>query len=201
MLEKFSNKYKPKNILLICDVQKSFNKFFTPDYVSGLDSYCNDFHEVYQLWDNHVDGKRIPSNYLYKRNHPEASEHEDLYQFNKQTKLIEKRYNYRVDATFYSKILDYDTLNKIKSIDLKPGIMFDTTKNTKICFIGNNHRWFHCPVKLYETLLDIKQDNITLCGGAEFECLHDIYVLGKALGLNIKKNRNHIYDAKNCPVK
>jgi hypothetical protein len=46
-----------KKIYIIIDVQKSFNEFFTKNYLSELNKYCLSYNKVYQVFDNHVDGK------------------------------------------------------------------------------------------------------------------------------------------------
>ena len=103
---------KPDDILIIVDVQKSFSKFFTNKYVDELKKYCKNFNRVYQIWDNHPDGTNVDKDYLYDED-PEIPVHKDLYQFPNQKDLIEKRYNYDVDADFYKKILDKDVYDEI----------------------------------------------------------------------------------------
>lgn len=75
--------------LIIVDVQKSFKKFFSEMYLNELNKYCNNFQNVYQLWDNHVDGKNVDKDYLYDET-PEIPIHDDLYHFPNQKDLIEK---------------------------------------------------------------------------------------------------------------
>ena len=95
-----------KDILIIVDVQKSFSKFFTTNYVSELKKYCNKFNRVYQIWDNHHLGQNVDKDYLYDED-PEIPVHNDLYHFPNQKELIEKRYNYDVNADFYKRVLEY----------------------------------------------------------------------------------------------
>ena len=48
----------------------------------------------------------------------------DLYHFPNQKELIEKRYNYDVDADFYKKVLDknvYEEISKKKQVDCHRG--------------------------------------------------------------------------------
>ena len=91
--------------LIIIDVQRSFKKYFSEMYLNELKKYCSNFQNVYQLWDNHIDGKNVDKDYLYDET-PVIPIHKDLYHFPNQKELIEKRYNYNVDADFYKKILD-----------------------------------------------------------------------------------------------
>ena len=106
-LMKFIKTFESYNAdtLIIVDVQKSFKKYFSEMYLNELKKYCKNFQNVYQLWDNHVDGKNVDKDYLYDET-PDIPVHKDLYHFPNQKELIEKRYNYDVDADFYKKILD-----------------------------------------------------------------------------------------------
>jgi hypothetical protein len=56
--------HSSKNVLIIVDVQKSFSKFFTENYVNQLKDYSRGFGRVYQIWDNHVEGKDVDKDYL-----------------------------------------------------------------------------------------------------------------------------------------
>lgn len=200
LFEEISN----ERILIIVDVQKSFKKFFTNNYINQLNNYCNEFDKVYQIFDNHHDGKNPDKDYLYDNN-PDIENVDDLYKFNNQVDKIEKRYNYDVDADFYKKILSEDTYNIIKGKEnsnvLKRGEYFNTTEGTIIVYIGNNHQWFHCPKKLYDLLKDIKGKEIVIVGGSAGECILDVMITAKALGLRILKNDRYIYSATNCPIK
>lgn len=200
-LKLFEN-FSKDRILIIVDVQKSFKKFFTDNYLSELNNYCNDFDKVYQIFDNHHEGKNPDKDFLYDRQ-PDIENKNDLYRFNNQVDLIEKRYNYDVDVDFYKKILSEEIYNQIKSKEniLKRGEYFPTTEGTIIVYIGNNHKWFHVPIKLYELFKSIKGEEIVIVGGAEDECILDIMIAAKSLGLKILKNDKYIYSAIDCPIK
>ncbi len=195
---------KSSEILIIVDVQKSFKKFFTDNYLKELNKYCLNFDKVYQIFDNHVDGKNPDKDYLYDED-PDIENKNDLYRFNNQVDLIEKRYNYDVDADFYKKILDEKVYNDIKQKEkdksLKRGDYFPTTEGTLIVYIANNHQWFHIPKKLYDIFLTLKGKDVTIVGGSDQECYLDVEVSGKILGVNVKRNNNYIYSATYCPIK
>ena len=189
--------------LIIVDVQKSFKKFFSEMYLNELKKYCNNFQNVYQLWDNHVDGKQVDKDYLYDET-PEIPIHDDLYHFPNQKDLIEKRYNYKVDADFYKKILDKDVYQEISDKEdrkeLKKGDIFPTKEGTYIVYIGNNHQWYHCPKKLYDLLTSLKGKEVTIVGGADSECLEDVVTTAERLGVKIKRDYKFIYTASSCPI-
>lgn len=190
--------------LIIVDVQKSFKEFFNELYLNELKKYCKKFKNVYQIWDNHVDGEKVDKDYLYDET-PEIPIHDDLYHFPNQKELIEKRYNYDVDVDFYKKILDEDVYREIKDKEekglLKKGNIFKTKKGTIITYIGNNHNWFHVPIKLYKLLQKLKGQNVTIVGGADSECLEDIVTTCKSMGVKIKRDHKYIYSANHCPIK
>ena len=187
--------------LIIVDVQKSFKKFFSELYLNELKKYCHNFQNVYQIWDNHVDGKNVDKDYLYDHS-PDIPVH-DIYQFPNQRDIIEKRYNYDVDVDFYKKVLDKNVYDEIKSKEnsLSKGNYFPTTEGTIIVYIGNHHKWFHCPVKLYRLLSNMKGQEITIVGGADSECLEDVVTTAEALGVKIKRNHKYIWSANHCPIK
>lgn len=207
-LKLFEQYDSDESILLVVDVQKSFKKFLTENYLNELMKYCKNFTHVYQIWDNHVDGKNVDKDYLYDKN-PDIPVHDDLYNFPNQKSLIEKRYNYDVDADFYKKILSKETYKEIKSLEgqLQKGQYFPTTEGTIIVFIGNNHQWFHCPKRLYKLFMKFQEaqsdgfKHITIVGGADGECLEDVITTAESLGVNIKRNWKYIWSASHCPIK
>lgn len=196
--------YNHREVLVIIDVQKSFSKFFTKNYLKQLNSYCEKFKGVYQVWDNHIDGKNVDKDYLYDDN-PDVPIHDDLYHFPKQVDLIEKRYNYDVDVDFYKKVLDDVTYDEIKvkedSKSLKRGDVFMTKEDTLLVYIGNNHIWYHLPKKLYDLFVSLKGMEIVMVGGSDQECFLDIETSAKALGVKVIRNKKFIYSATHCPIK
>lgn len=202
IIKKFE-KFQLDSILIIVDVQKSYRKFFSEMYLNELKKYCNNFKYVYQIFDNHVDGKNVDKDYLYDEN-PDVPIHNDLYYFPNQKDIIEKRYNYDVDADFYKKILNQKVYNEINQKEqnkqLKKGDIFTTKEGTHIAYIGNNHKWFHCGKKLYNFLQSLKGKEVIICGGSDSECLEDIITVSTSIGVNIKRNWKFIYTATSCPI-
>jgi hypothetical protein len=202
-IKEFEN-YSNESNLIIIDVQKSFRKFFTEMYVHKLTEYAKTFTNVYQIWDNHVDGKNVDKDYLYDKN-PDIPVHGDLYQFPNQRDIIEKRYNYDVDADFYRKILDKETYKDVKYKEekglLRRGNYFVTKEGTIIVYIANKHVWYHCPKKLYNLFVKLKGQEVTMVGGSDQECFLEVETTAKALGVTIKRDFGYIYSANHCPIK
>lgn len=190
-------------VLLIVDVQKSFKKFFTEMYLHELKKYSGNFSEVYQIWDNHVDGKNVDKDYLFDEN-PDIPVHNDLYNFPNQKDIIEKRYNYDVDVDFYKDVLDKETYKDIKSKEdsnsLKKGELFETKEGTAIVYIGNNHKWFQIPKKLFELFKKLEGKKVTIVGGADSECLSDVFTAAESMGVDINRNWKYIWTATSCPI-
>lgn len=204
-----------EDILIIVDVQKSFNKYFTEAYVDALKKYCKRFKRVYQIWDNHVDGKNVDKDYLYDLD-PSVPDHSDLYDFPNQEEPIEKRYNYDVDADFYKNVLSEDVHREISekedSGEIKKGDVFPTKEGTLLVYIGNNHKWYHMPKRLHELFQELceaqtlnegigKLGDVVLVGGADGECLEDIETAAVAMGVRLRMNRKYVYSAKHCPIR
>ena len=194
--------YNGSSDLIIVDVQKSFKKFFTEVYLNNLKNYCKEFKNVYQIWDNHINGKKVSNNYLFNNKH-KSIKNKDLYTFPNQKDLIEKRYNYGVDSDFYKKDLSEDTYLKIKKLEktkkLKKGNLFPTKKGTVIVYVGNNHKWFHVPKKLYNLLKSKKGKLEYIVGGSDSECLEDLFIAAESIGVIIKRNWKYIYSSSHCP--
>jgi hypothetical protein len=202
-IKKFES-FGQSQALIVCDVQKSFSKFFTEMYVNQLTKYCNNFQDVYVIWDNHTDGKNVDKDYLYEED-PDVPVHDDFYNFPNVKERIEKRYNYNVDADFYKKILEKKVYKKMKEMEeaksLKKGDMFPTKEGTVIVYIGNNHVWFHSPKKLYELLNTLKGKTVEIVGGSDSECLDDVFTLAEKVGVKIKRNHKYIWSANHCAIK
>ena len=192
-----------KRHLIIIDCQKSFKKFFTDNYLKELNNYANEFN-VIQIFDNHHDGKNPDLDYLYSEN-PDIENKNDLYKFNNQSELIEKRYQYDVDVDYYKNILDENIYNEMKlkeeKGELKKGDMFRTTKKTAIVFIGNNHRFFHIGIKLLNLFEKLKGKEVVFCGGSGPECFADLVISAKSIGVKVLVNKKFIYTANFCPIK
>jgi hypothetical protein len=184
-------------ILLIVDVQSDFKKFFPTDpngYLKKLDDYCQEFPDekglkgVYQIWDSNRGSK-------------------PTYKFKNQKDLVEKKYGVK---KFYSKfkggfdewihhIFDEKTLEQFQSRKnkFKEGDAFKT-KNGKefLIYIGNTHKWFYVNNELVELFQKLRGKKIIICGGADGECLEDVFIAAKSFNVNPIYNHKYIYSAE-----
>jgi hypothetical protein len=203
-LKAFENFKTNGTNLIIVDVQKSFKKYFTDMYIYEVQKYAKQFSNVYVIYDNHYQGKDVDPDYLYDEVQDDLDD-DEVYDFKDGQILIEKRYNYNVNVDFYRKILDEKTYNDIKNKEknnqLKIGEVFPTTQGTAIVFVNNNHKWFHIGKALYQTLVQLKNQQATIIGGSSWECLKDVKIAAQSLGVKIVENKNYIYSATFCPIK
>lgn len=192
------------DVLIIVDVQKNFRKFFSEMYLNELKKYCENFSEVYQIFDNHNYSDVTKNEYLFLENPPVPVDLE-FYSFPNQKDIIEKRYNYKVNSNFYKKILSKEVQSEIKNLEdkklLNKGSIFPTTRETIIVYIGNNHKWFHCPRKLINVFKSLKGKSVKIVGGSDSECLDDIFTTAESLGIKIERNYKYIWSANHCPIK
>lgn len=184
-------------ILLIVDVQSDYKKYFPTDpegYLKKLDNYCLEFPSgktdikgVYQIWDSNRGSK--PS-YIFKN----------------QKDLVEKRFGIKKLYSEYkggfdewiTHIFDKNTLNKFKSKKrkfIKGDIFKIKDKNEYLVFIGNNHKWFYVNEELVNLFIKLRGNNVIICGGADSECLEDVYISLKSFNVFPIKNHQYIYSA------
>lgn len=184
-------------ILLIVDVQSNFKKYFPNDpngFLKKLDKYCEEFTKdgelkgVYQIWDSNQGSK-------------------PTYKFKNQRDLLEKKFGIK---KFYSKykggfkewiyfIFDDQTLKQFfsKKNKFKEGDAFKIKdKNEFLIYIGNNHKWFYVNEELVELFKKLRNKKVIICGGAESECLDDVYIALKSFNVEPIKNHQYIYSAE-----
>jgi hypothetical protein len=185
-------------ILLIVDVQSNFKKYFPTDpngYLKKLDNYCLEFPSgttglegVYQIWDSNSGSK-------------------PTYIFKNQKDFIEKKYGIK---KFYSKlkggfnewiyqIFDEKTINQFnaKKNKFKEGDAFKLKNGTEfLIYIGNNHKWFLVNGELVELFKKLRNKKVIVVGGADNECLEDVYIALKSFNVIPVYNHQYIYSAK-----
>ena len=148
--------------------------------------------------------KNVDNDYLYDEE-PEIPISSEFYNFPNIKDRIEKRYNYDVNINFYKKILDKEIYDKISDLEtkkqLKKGDIFKTKEGTAIVYIGNNHKWFHVPKKLYDIFMGLKGQEVEIVGGSSEECLLDVVTTGKSMGVIMKTNFKFVWSASHCPIK
>lgn len=170
--------------LLIVDVQENFNKYFTDDYLLFLKKYCKNFNRVFQVFDNiDID---VPS-----------------YTFPNQVAIYDKQYGGELlidDVEYYFSEPMWNEVNqKLEEIP-DVGDIFETKYNDYWVYIGGQHKWFFCNNKLATLFKTFKNQNrkIILVGGANGECLHDIYITMLSFDINVELNDDFIYSFNGC---
>lgn len=161
-------------ILVVVDVQKEFEKFIPQGYVDQLINYAKNFHTVYQIWDSNTADK--PS-----------------YTFANQKAVIIKKFGTKFSDELEKTVAQ---LNE-KHPNAKEGDIFEFDDvNSYVVRVKNNHSWFYVPEKMAELFKNLKGKSVVLVGGANGECLKDVYEAMEAFGIKPQYNKSYIYSAK-----
>ena len=185
MIKKFSlletQGLNNNDILVIVDVQQEFSKHIPQGFVSKLQDYAKEFKQIYQIYDTN----RIPLKPLYSFKNSSEQVCEN----------IPKRFGHK---WFDDGLLKY--IEKVKQQkDFGPGKLFKVG-DTETYIIYNdkhNHKWFFVNNELVMLIRRLIGKNVILVGGADMECLEDVYITFKRFGINPVYNHEYIYSAKN----
>ena len=91
-----------------------------------------------------------------------------------------------------------------------PSIYTKLTISTLLRAVQNNHNLnihigVHSNYSDYTSDLslfkDLKGQTATICGGSMEECLLDLEITAKSMGVNINRDYRYIYSASHCPIK
>lgn len=159
-------------VLIVVDVQKEFKKFIQYDLVEELTTYARKFKKVYQIWDAHKN-VNAPS-----------------YKFPNEVMAVVKLFG---KNHFSDKVREY-TEEIQKSTE--EGTTLKLNDGGYVVRVDNNHDWFYINPEIIQVINDVKNDQVVLVGGADNECLEDIYVAFSAFGVDVRKNQKYIYSAK-----
>lgn len=179
-MKKFSNLVKENkaiksDILIIVDVQKEFEKFIPEGFVEKLFEHCLNFKEVYQIWDiNKTD--------------------EVSYTFPNQIASYKKRYG--ISFSDKLKNIGNEILKKFPNIKEGEILKFKDSKSV-VVRVKNNHKWFYVNEDLVDFFKKLKGKEVELVGGAENECLQDVFEALESFGVKPYYNYKFIYSAKN----
>lgn len=162
-----------ESILIVCDVQKEFDKFIPSGFVKNIMEYCKKFTTVYQIWDSNK-GQTKPS-----------------YQFPNQKLNIEKKY-----GTSFSKDLKQVSKNLSTQNPQENDVFKFKDADSTLVKVDNNHKWFYVNEKLTDLFKFLKGKNVILVGGAWLECLKDVYEALESYGVKVQYDKRYIYSAK-----
>jgi hypothetical protein len=170
------NKEQQKvDILVIVDVQEEFSKFIPKNFVTNLIEYSKHFSTVIQIWDSNDATK--PS-----------------YKFANQKGIYIKKF-----GTKFSDDL-VDTVAKLdkKYPNAKEGDIFEFDDvDSYVVRIANKHRWFYVPAKMATLFKSLKGKSVVVVGGADDECIRDVYEAMESFGIKVQYNKAYMYSAKN----
>jgi hypothetical protein len=160
-------------VLVIVDVQKEFSSFIQHDLVDELHNYAENFKEVYQIWDTHKTNVA------------------PTYKFPNQVDSIKKLFGVK---HFSDKVKEFTDEIEDESYE---GRTFKLANNKGyIVRVDNNHDWFWVNPEIVELISKLKDKKVILTGGADNECLEDVYQAFLAFGLDVEFNKKYVYSAK-----
>lgn len=164
-------------ILVVVDVQGEFDEYTPQGFEENIMKYCEEFPKdeegrgVYQIWDsNKATGF--------------------TYTFPNQIMTVRKNYGTKFNTTIRN-----IAFNKLPQ-DVPEGKVYrfkDTNKY--LVKVNNNHKWFFVNGELYDLYQKLKGKRVIIIGGADNECITDIYVSMKSFGIIPIYNHNYIYNA------
>lgn len=160
-------------VLVIVDVQKQFKKFIQHDLIGELEKYCECFDKVYQIWDSH-NNVTAPSE-----------------SFSNEIDCIPKKFGKNCFSPAVKKFI-----TKIENSTEEGKVFSLKNDDGYIIRVDNNHDWFYINPEIVKLINEIKNDDITLVGGAEGECLEDVYQAFIAFDLKTNIDHKYTYSAK-----
>jgi len=186
--EKIQSLIEHDGILVIVDVQKEFEEYIPQGFVEKLKDYCKEFPIKNPSTQNKALQELQGTYQIYDTNKAEKVS----YAFPNQVETIKKNYGM---YTTEMKLLSKKLLSEYKN--LKEGDIFKIKdKNEYLVKIVNNHDWFFVNEDLANLFSKLKNRNVILVGGADNECLKDVYIAMKSFKVNPIYNHEYIYSSK-----
>jgi len=158
--------------LIIVDVQKEFQKFIPKDFEKKLNLYCKQFKEVIQIWDSNKTDK-------------------PTWKFDNQTEFVRKNYG----TKFSNDLVKVTDKLSVDYPNSKEGDVFKVSGDY-VVRIDNNHKWFYLNDDLQDLYRELKGKKVIVVGGADNECIEDIYISMRSFGINAIYNHEYIYSAQ-----
>lgn len=180
---KFLEKKEIYTDLVICDIQKEFNKFFNNTYLLEVKKFAEKINRVHQIYDT-------------------INADTYSYYFPNQVNEYEKQYGGElleedIEIYFRDNIIIEELQNKFNT-GFEQGDKFKTATNDYWVYIDGKHEWFYCPSDLAVLFEKMSDNNRKVCliGGGIDECLLDIYVTMVSFNVDVKYNNDLCYSYK-----
>ena len=170
--------------LVIVDVQKEFDKWMPEGFIRKVHEYAKGFPNVYQVWD--ANRAERPSE-SFPNEKMSASKH---YGYDLRADEVKNHFDKPVQdelASDFSRKKFTDAQDRRKA--------YATRNGDLLLFVGKSHQFFMAEkelMKLMEYFKSLK-DGVTLCGGADGECLADVEALLDHYGIPYELNRDYVY--------
>jgi hypothetical protein len=170
--------------LVIVDVQKEFEQWMKPGFIQKVHDYAKNIPNVYQVWD--ANRAQKPSE-----------------TFQNQKALVPKRYGYDLRSDDIRNHFDKPVQDQLMSdFESRKFVgedgrrkAYETRDGNLLTFVGKSHQFFMAERELRGLLEYFKslKDGVTLCGGADGECLADVEALMDHYGVPYEVNREYVY--------
>ena len=194
MLNKYIPLFESNNKLIVCDIQPTYQDFFTFK-IHEFISYINSFNDILYLYNDETSNDRLDDIKNWLLEHMDYDE--ELYD-----SIISKTTFYAKEFGFFRNLMDSgimeDTdISKLISHCYKNKISDFRKTNSKklkkinIPIIDFDLHSGSCPILLIDELVQYK--NSIIIGGEKDYCLKEIMLINDALDLKLKKNSNYIY--------
>lgn len=170
--------------LVIVDVQKEFEKWMKPGFIQSVHEYAKGVPNVYQIWD--ANRAQKPSE-TFPNQKMIAPKH---YGYDLQRADILNHFDHPVQDELIS---DFDSKKFTDAQGLRKAYM--TRDGHMLQFVGKSHQFFMAEKELQKLLEYFKtlKDGVTICGGADGECLADIEAMLERYGVPYDKNQEYVY--------
>ena len=172
--------------LVIVDVQKEFDKWMRPGFIEDVHKHAEKFPNVYQVWD--ANRAQRPSE-----------------TFPNQKMTASKRYGYDLQESDIKNHFDQPVQDELAS-DFASNKFTDENDRRKaystrsgdlMCFVGKSHQFFMAEKELQKLMEYFKtlKDGVTVCGGADGECLADVEAMLDHYGIPYDKDEQYTYSS------
>lgn len=170
--------------LVIVDVQKEFDRWMKPDFIKSVHKYAEQFPNVYQIWDANRavrPSEKFPNEKMtaLKRYGYDLREEDILHHFDNPVQS-------ELKTDFQNKKFE-DAQGKRKA--------YKTRNGELLHFVGKSHQFFMAEQELQKLIEYFKslKDGVTLCGGADGECLADVEAMLQYYDVPYDLNRDYVY--------
>lgn len=172
--------------LVIVDVQKEFDKWMKPGFIQSVHDYANTVANTYQIWDaNRAErpSEEFPNQKMIAPKH---------YGYDLKEEDIRNHFDQPVQGELAA---DYAGKKFTDAQDRRKA--YRTRSGDMLMYVGKSHQFFMAEKELQDLFEYFKtlKDGVTLCGGADGECLADVEAMLEHYGVPYEMNKKYVYSS------